>query len=188
MLGQNPETHEEAVDMVKTIFEQMGGTVLPPRRPGRKDKYELLTPERDAFMMDFENACLSQEWDNSKKQFPTGRLRHADAEWGAMIISQVFPHHSDVDFQEYQEWCENGGGDEWFQEEEGTIHFYGGNGSNPLLTYHEPSHIEEDEPEVKMEKRQVMKDTRCPGCGRGDDFCRCGSFDGGDGPGSVWWG
>ena len=162
MLRQNPETHEEAVDMVKTIFEQMGGTVLPPRRPGRKDKYELLTPERDAFMMDFENACLSQEWDNSKKQFPTGRLRHADAEWGAMIISQVFPHHSDVDFQEYQEWCENGGGDEWFQEE--------------------------DEPEVKMEKRQVMKDTRCPGCGRGDDFCRCGSFNGGDGPSSLWWG
>jgi hypothetical protein len=41
--------------------------------------------------------------------------------------------------------------------------------------------FEEDEPEVKMEKRQVIKDTRCPGCGRGDDFCRCG-------PGSLWWG
>jgi hypothetical protein len=171
MLRQNPETHEEAVDMVKTIFEQMGGTVLPPRRPGRKDKYELLTPERDAFMMDFENACLSQEWDNSKKQFPTGRLRHADAEWGAMIKTQVYPHSSEIDWEEYCEWVFHGGGNEYFREEED-----------------EPESIEEDEPEVKMEKRQVMRDTRCSGCGRGDDFCRCGSFDCDDGPNSLWWG
>ena len=111
----------------------------------------------------FEKAVdLSQNWDSSKKH-PIGPDRYKDPEWAAMIKSQVYPHHSDVDFQEYQEWCENGGGDEWFQEEE-------------------------DEPEVKMEKRQVMKETRCPGCGRGDDFCRCGSFDGGDGSSSLWWG
>ena len=32
----------------------------------------------------------------------------------------------------------------------------------------------EDEPEVKEEKRQCIRDTRCSGCGRDDDFCRCG--------------
>ena len=43
---------------------------------------------------------------------------------------------------------------------------------------------EEDEPEVKAEKRQCIRDTRCSGCGRDDDFCRCG---GGD-DNSIWWG
>ena len=35
-----------------------------------------------------------------------------------MIKSQVYPHHSDVDWEEYVEWVENRGGSEWFQEEE----------------------------------------------------------------------
>ena len=76
--------------------------------------------------MDFENSCLSQNWDNAKKQHPTGILRHADAEWAAMIKTQVYPHHSDVDWEEYCEWVSHGGGDEYF--------------------------LEEDEPDVKMEK------------------------------------
>ena len=35
-----------------------------------------------------------------------------------MIQTQVYPNHSDVDWQEYVDWVENGGGDEWFEEEE----------------------------------------------------------------------
>ena len=137
MLGQTP-THEEAVNMVKAVFEQIGGTVAPPRRPRHIDKYELMAAERDNFMMDFENACLSQNWDNSKKPFPTGRLRHTDAEWAAMIKTQVYPHSSEIDWEEYSDWIFFGGGDEWFLEEED-----------------EQESIEEDEPEVKMENDKL---------------------------------
>ena len=35
---------------------------------------------------------------------------------GKMIKSQVYPYHSDVDWEEYCEWVYTGGGDEWFQE------------------------------------------------------------------------
>ena len=35
-----------------------------------------------------------------------------------MIQTQVYPNHSDVDWQEYVDWCEKGMGDDWFQEEE----------------------------------------------------------------------
>ena len=33
-----------------------------------------------------------------------------------MIQSQVYPHHSDVDWEEYVDWVSNGGGDEYFQD------------------------------------------------------------------------
>ena len=78
----------------------------------------MIDPERDAFMMDFENSCLLQNWDNAKKQHPTGLLRHPDSEWVAMIKSQVYPHHSDIDWEEYCEWVFHGGGDECFQADE----------------------------------------------------------------------
>ena len=158
MMGDKLKTHEDGVAFVKSIFHILG----PPRRHRHIDTYELMTREMKDFLMDFENACLSQDWDSSKREHPKGPDRYKDPEWAAMIQSQVYPHHSDLDWIEYVAFCENGGGDEWFQEE--------------------------DEPEVKMEKRQVMKETRCPGCGRGDDFCRCGSFDGGGGSSSLWWG
>ena len=38
-----------------------------------------------------------------------------------MIESPVYPHHSDVDWQEYVDWVSLGFGDEWFQEEEGDV-------------------------------------------------------------------
>ena len=136
-------THEEAVDLVKEVFQQMGGRVLPPRRPGHKDKYSIMTPERDAFIMDFENACLSQNWDNKHRPHPKGSKRHEDGLWAAMIQSQVYPHHSDIDWEEYVDWVSAGFGDEWFQKE--------------------------------------TEEERCNGCGRHDDFCRCGA-------GSIWWG
>ena len=112
-------THkEDAVNFVMDVFRSMGGTinvVAPRRRPGHYDTYSILTVARDNFMMDFENSCLSENWDDANKQHPTGILRHADAEWATMIKSQVYPHHSDVDWQEYCEWVFHGGGDECFR-------------------------------------------------------------------------
>ena len=95
----------------------MGGKVRPPRRPSHIDKYERLIAGRDNFMTDFENECLSQKWDSSKRHHPKGPKRHEHPEWAAMIQSQVYPHHSDVDFQEYCDWVSHGHGDNWFQEE-----------------------------------------------------------------------
>ena len=68
------ETHADAVNFVKSIFQQMGGTVLPPKRPGHIPNYTHLTVERDAFMMDFENACLSQNWDSSIRAHPKDQI------------------------------------------------------------------------------------------------------------------
>ena len=152
---------EDAINLVKSVFQSMGGNIMI-RRPRHIDKYEILTIARDNFMMDFENACLSSHWDSSKRPHPKGPKRHEDQEWAAMIQSQVYPHHSDVDWEEYVDWVNIGGGDEYFQEDDEE---------------------EEDEPDVKTEKRQVIRDTRCSGCGRDDDFCRCGSGDS-----SLWWG
>ena len=74
-----------------------------------------MSEECDAFLMDWENACLANHWDSSVMPHPTGPKRHEHTEWAEMIKSQVYPHHSDVDWCEYAEWVENGGGDEWFQ-------------------------------------------------------------------------
>ncbi len=59
---------------------------------------------------------------------------------------------SDTSWDEYVSWVKLGGGDEWFQE------------ASPIKVC--PS---------------TEPSTRCSGCNRNDDFCRCGS----DG---VWWG
>ena len=112
------ETHEEAVNFVKDVFRSMGGVVYPPNRPRHIPQYTRITAERNNFMMDFENACLSQNWDNSIKPYPKGATRHKDLDWARMITSQVYPHHSDIDFREYVDWVSSGGGDEFFQEED----------------------------------------------------------------------
>ena len=111
------ETHEDAVNLVKDIFKSMGGRVLPPRRPGHIDTCEIITTERNVFMMDFENSCWFKNWDSRVKPHPKGSKRYEDPEWAAMIESQVYPHHSDVDWYEYVDWVSRGFGDEWFQEE-----------------------------------------------------------------------
>ena len=92
----------------------MDGTI--PKRPHHIPKYTPLTVERDNFMMDFENACLSENW--GKGAHPKGPRRHKNQEWAEMIQLQVFPHHSDIDWHEYSEWVTNGGGDDFFQEDE----------------------------------------------------------------------
>ena len=112
------ETHEDAVNLIKAVFKQMGGIVLPPRRPRRPPPYTPLTVAGDDFMMDFENACLSQNWDRRIRAHPKGPKRYKDLEWAAMIQSQVYPHHSDVNWEEYVDWVSRGHGDEWFQEDE----------------------------------------------------------------------
>ena len=114
------ETKEHAINLVKDVFRSMGGRVRPPRRPGHIDKYEIRTPERDAFMVDFENACLEQNWDQ-RCEWPTGSKRYEDPIWALMISRQVYPHHSDIDWEEYVDFCENGGGDEWFMEDADSL-------------------------------------------------------------------
>ena len=98
----------------------MGGIVLPPRRPRRKD--DILTLDRDSFMMDFENECLKEcVRNNWTGEFPKGPKRHEHSVWAAMIQSQVYPHHSDVDWDEYVRWVSSGVGDEFFQEINGEV-------------------------------------------------------------------
>ena len=93
-LEDYPQTKEGGVDFVMDIFRSMGGRVIPPRRPGRSTAL-YLTVARDDFMMDFENACLRDNW---SKPHPQGPKRHENAEWAAMIQSQVYPYHSEVDW------------------------------------------------------------------------------------------
>ena len=44
-----------------------------------------------------------------------GPNRYKDLDWAGMIEFQVYPHHSDVDWEEYVEWVSRRYGDEWFQ-------------------------------------------------------------------------
>ena len=68
---------------------------------------------RDNFLMDFENACIPR-WDSSIRPHPRGPLRWQDPAWAEMMRREC-ENHSDVSFQQYCEWCMEGGGDEWFQ-------------------------------------------------------------------------
>ena len=110
-----PTSHKEWVDFVRDIFKSMGGDIVPPRRPGHHD---IMTPAREAFMLDFEYSCLSQHWDSSIRPHPKGSRRYEDPEWAARIQAQVYPNHSDVDWDEYVAWVSQGGGDVWFHEED----------------------------------------------------------------------
>ena len=112
-----PATHKEWVDFVRDTFKSMGGDVVPPRRPGHFHEHDIITPARDDFMLDFEYSCLSQHWDSSIKPHPKGSKRYEDPEWAARIQAQVYPNHSDVDWDEYVAWVSQGGGDVWFHEE-----------------------------------------------------------------------
>jgi hypothetical protein len=64
-------------------------------------------------MMDLENSFLSG-WGET---VPQGTRRFEIVAWAALVKRNVFPHHSDVDWDEYCNWVRAGGGDEWFQEE-----------------------------------------------------------------------
>ena len=92
----------------------------PPNRPGHRDKYEIITPEIDKFMMDFENHCLEfhWHWDITNWIWPQGNKRHEDPDWAAMIKKQIYPHNDSIDWEEYCNWVSRGYGGEWFQEDQ----------------------------------------------------------------------
>ena len=116
MLADYSETHQGGVDFVRDIFlgmgGSMGGTAPPPRRPEHRDAGYKVQSSLENFMMDFENECLGE----FGGEHPKGPDRHKDPAWAAHIKERVYPHHSDVDWEEYVEWIQSGGGDEWFLE------------------------------------------------------------------------
>ncbi len=66
------------------------------------------------FMMDFENHVL-REWD-ARGGVPRGPRRFENKNWAALMKSHL--EFSDTCWEEYVTWVQQGGGDEWFQEEE----------------------------------------------------------------------
>ena len=80
-----------------------------PQRPGHRT-FKI----GDAFLMDFENSLLS-DWYGA---IPTGVNRFENAAWAQLVKQNVFPSHSDLDWDEYCSWVSRGGGDEWFQGDE----------------------------------------------------------------------
>ena len=69
---------------------------------------------RNHFLMDFENACLSVY---THPNFPKGKRRHEDPDWAELLQSQI-SKHSDLNWEQYVLWVENGGGDIWVTEPE----------------------------------------------------------------------
>ena len=72
----------------------------------------MLSNHQDSFLMDFENSCL-MSW--KFPHFPKGNRRHEDPHWAELMKSEI-SKHSDVTWEEYVLWVEDGGGDEWFTE------------------------------------------------------------------------
>ena len=72
----------------------------------------MISAHQDAFLMDFENSCL-MSW--KFPHFPKGNRRHEDPQWAELLKSEI-SKHSDVTWEEYVLWVEDGGGDEWFIE------------------------------------------------------------------------
>ena len=67
------------------------------------------------FMMDLENWVLEHRWD-ARIGIPCGPQRHLDHLWGQVMMEEMadYPRRT---YEEYCEWVESGGGDEWFQPE-----------------------------------------------------------------------
>ena len=115
MLSNYPNTHEGGVDFVRAVFESMGGRLPAPpplRRPGFRDCGYKVESSVEAEMMGFENGCLM---DFHMLQ-PRGPRRWEHPEWAAHIKARVFPFRADLDWEEYKEWVQGGGGDRWFLE------------------------------------------------------------------------
>ena len=91
--------------------------IEPMRRPNFRDAGYYYDNQLENFLMDFENACL----EDFRGAHPIGRERYKHPAWAAHIKANVFPYHSDIDWLEYVEWVSNGGGDDWFQDEEDDI-------------------------------------------------------------------
>ena len=81
----------------------------PPNRPLRPATLKK-AKEQDAFLCDLENEVLRDFIGDT----PTGPQRYLNPDWAALMKKNLYPFHSDADWGEYIEFCENGGGDEWF--------------------------------------------------------------------------
>ena len=68
----------------------------------------------DAFMMDLENSILQLNWDSTKRPHPIGRNRYLDPAWAA-VVRKIVSEHSDCTMAQYIWWCQDGGGDVFFQ-------------------------------------------------------------------------
>ena len=99
-----------ATQRVDSFIEQA------PRRPGHQCFDIRDDRHRNNFMLDLENSILS-EWD-ARQGVPQGPRRFEVEAWAALVKRNMFPHHSDVDWDEYCDWVRKGGGDEWFHEED----------------------------------------------------------------------
>ena len=66
------------------------------------------------FMMDFENYVLSK-WD-SRQGIPTGPRRYENEDWAELMKGNL--EVSDSCWVDYVAWVSQGGGDEYFQEDE----------------------------------------------------------------------
>jgi len=100
------QQNKECVEAAQYVLANF---TAPQKRPNSNPQHFA----SDAFYMDFENSCLAK-WDNSKQEFPKGRHRYKDDGWAEHILSNVYPHHSDIDWYEYIAWVRDGGGDDWF--------------------------------------------------------------------------
>jgi hypothetical protein len=109
----------------------------------------------DNFMMDLENWVLEHRWD-ARIGIPCGRARHLDHLWGEVMREEMadYPRRT---YEEYCEWVESGGGDEWFQGPE------------------EPAHYRYRDAVVHALPLRRPNSTlaRCPDCLRHDSMCTC---------------
>ena len=80
-----------------------------------QDGFQGENTHKDNFLMEFENSCITDfNFAHPGQEHPTGPERYKNEQWAAVIKGQVYPHHSDVDWSEYEHWVRHGGGDEWF--------------------------------------------------------------------------
>jgi hypothetical protein len=71
------------------------------------------------FLLDFENWVLQNRWD-SRIGIPAGRHRHEDPLWRQVIQEELrdYPRRT---WDQYVTFVLQGGGDEWFQEDQEGI-------------------------------------------------------------------
>ena len=71
------------------------------------------------FLLDFENWVLQNKWD-SRIGIPAGRHRHEDPLWRQVIQEELrdYPRRT---WDQYVTFVLQGGGDEWFQEDQEGI-------------------------------------------------------------------
>ena len=86
----------------------------PPHRPNKV--FTTLRDEKDKiiFLTDLENECLREYAGNC----PKGCSRYKFSDWAEHLKKNLYPFHSDADWYEYIQFCEDGHGDEWFFDEE----------------------------------------------------------------------